>query len=220
MSSDAKAGSLRILENSMKPSNDHNTETLLQRIEADRVSLEVLAVSEVRYRRLFESARDGILILDAGTSLIIDSNPFMTELLGYTREEFCGKELADIGVFKDKAQAKDAMERLQRDSFVRYDYLPLEAKTGELREVEFVCNVYVEDDQKVIQCNIRDISDRKRLEENLRQNAEDLLTALDRMQSMFGNNAPATPEKGTNLNVNPAVPTAKPDNTKIDTGKK
>ena len=132
--------------------------------DAGAILLTALEISEVRYRRLFEAARDGILILDTATSKITDSNPFMTELLGYSREELCGKELADIGVFKDQAQARDAMKRLQRDSFIRYDSLPLLSKTGELREVEFVCNVYEEGHTPVIQCNIRDIRVRKALE--------------------------------------------------------
>ena len=133
-------------------------------LDADSIRLAALQVSEVRYRRLFEAARDGILILNSTTSKITDSNPFMTELLGYTREELCGKELADIGVFEDKAHAKAAMERLQQDSFIRYDSLPLQSKTGEVREVEFVCNVYTEDRTEVIQCNIRDITERRMLE--------------------------------------------------------
>jgi PAS domain S-box-containing protein len=57
---------------------------------------EKLRVSEIRYRRLFESARDGILILDALTRKITDVNPFMVQLLGYSRAEFLGKELWDL----------------------------------------------------------------------------------------------------------------------------
>ena len=57
------------------------------------------ADSEVRYRRLFQTAKDGILILDADTLKIIDANPFMTELLGYSHDEFLGKELWEIGLF-------------------------------------------------------------------------------------------------------------------------
>ena len=86
---------------------------------------EEIRVSEIRYRRLFETARDGILILDANTSKITASNPFMTELLGYSREELRGKELADIGLFQDEDAAHAAMTQLQQDSYIRYDDLPL-----------------------------------------------------------------------------------------------
>ncbi len=123
-----------------------------------------LRISELRYRRLFEAARDGILILDAVTLKITDVNPFMTELLGYSHVEFLGKELWEIGLFSDKEASQEAFKELQRTGYLRYEDLPLQATNGKLRDVEFVSNVYEEDSHQVIQCNIRDISDRKRAE--------------------------------------------------------
>lgn len=124
-----------------------------------------LRISELRYRRLFEAARDGILILDAVTLKITDVNPFMTELLGYSHAEFLGKELWEIGLFSHKEASQEAFKELQRTGYLRYEDLPLQATNGKLRDVEFVSNVYEEDSQQVIQCNIRDITDRKRAEE-------------------------------------------------------
>lgn len=124
-----------------------------------------LRTSEIRYRRLFESARDGILILNAVTLQITDVNPFMTELLGYSREQFLGKELWEIGLFRDKEASQQAFRELQVKGYLRYEDLPLQTSEGERREVEFVSNVYQEDSRAVIQCNIRDITDRKRGEE-------------------------------------------------------
>jgi len=129
---------------------------------------EGVRTSEIRYRRLFESARDGILILDAVTLQITDVNPFMIDLLGYSREEFLGKELWEIGLFTDKDASKRAFQELQVTGYLRYEDLPLQSTEGERREVEFVSNVYQEDNRPVIQCNIRDITDRKRGEEERR----------------------------------------------------
>ena len=123
---------------------------------------EGLRTSESRYRRLFESARDGILILNAVTLKITDVNPFMTELLGYSSDEFLGRELWEIGFFSDREASQAAFRELQQTGYLRYEDLPLQTLLGERREVEFICNVYDEDGQQVIQCNIRDIGERKR----------------------------------------------------------
>lgn len=125
---------------------------------------ESLRTSETRYRRLFETSRDGILILNAETLKIIEVNPFMMELLDYTREDFLGKELWEIGMFGDKAASRAACRDLQETGYLRYEDLPLESRSGKRREVEFVSNSYDEDGQSVIQCDIRDITDRKKLE--------------------------------------------------------
>jgi two-component system cell cycle sensor histidine kinase/response regulator CckA len=125
--------------------------------------------SEVRYRRLFEAAQDGILILDADTGLITDVNPFLMELLDYSREEFLGKALWEIGPFKDAAASKSAFRELQSQKYVRYDDLPLATRAGRAINVEFVSNVYRVNNKKVIQCNIRDITKRKRTEQTEQQ---------------------------------------------------
>lgn len=124
-----------------------------------------VAESELRYRRLFETAQDGILILDFDTGLIKDANPFITNLLGYSREELIDKELWEIGAIIDKTLALTAFATIQEKGYVRYENLPLRHKNGDIREVEFVSNAYHVGGNKVIQCNIRDITERKKLEE-------------------------------------------------------
>ena len=123
--------------------------------------------SEKRYRRLFESAKDGILILDADTGKVVDVNPFLSQLLGYSHETFLGNHLWEIGMFKNIAESKDAFNSLKDKEYIRYDNLPLETADGRIVEVEFVSNVYLVDHAKVIQCNIRDISKRKQAEKAL-----------------------------------------------------
>ena len=133
---------------------------------------EAMRLSEIRYRRLFETARDGILILNVETSCITDVNPFMIELLGYPREEFIGKQLYEIGLLKDEAASAEAFRELQANGYIRYEDLPLQTKWGKRREVEFVSNVYAENGHQVIQCNIRDITVRKQAERAVEESAE------------------------------------------------
>ncbi|MDQ2825283.1 MAG: PAS domain S-box protein, partial [Verrucomicrobiota bacterium] len=125
---------------------------------------ERLRLSETRYRRLFEAARDGILILDSSTRKITDANPFMSELLDYPHHELVGKELWEIGLLRDEEASRAAFRELQQNHFIRYDNLPLKNKKGTCKEVEFVSNLYDEDGREVIQCNIRNITERKRAE--------------------------------------------------------
>jgi PAS domain S-box-containing protein len=123
-----------------------------------------LRASEIRYRRLFEAAKDGILILDAGTGMVVDVNPFLVELLDLSREEFLGRKIWELGFFKDVVANQANFAELQQKDYIRYEDMALETRSGQRREVEFVSNVYLVNDQKVIQCNIRDISQRKREE--------------------------------------------------------
>jgi len=134
---------------------------------------QALRNSELRYRRLFESAQDGIMILNAKTGSINDVNPYLIDMLGYSREEFVEKKLWEVGAFKDIEASRHSFLVLQKDKFIRYENLPLKTKDGRLVQVEFVSNVYMVGDEKVIQCNIRDISDRKRAEAALRAKEED-----------------------------------------------
>ena len=141
------------------------------RIGVDQIrtgSEQALRASELSYRRLFEAARDGILILEADTGRITDVNPFLVELLGFSANEMIGKTVGELSPFKDIEPNKVMLERLQKEGYVRYESLPLETRDGRHVPVEFVCNVYQAGDHNVIQCNIRDITEQKRAEEQIR----------------------------------------------------
>ena len=138
-----------------------------------------LNASELRYRRLFETAKDGILILDAETGMVVDVNPFLVELMGFSHEEFLGKKIWELGFFKDIAENKANFLELQQKEYVRYEDLPLKTAGGRLINVEFVSNIYMVDGQKVVQCNVRDITERKRADEASREREKKISTLFE-----------------------------------------
>ena len=151
----------------------------------ERTAQQTLMASETRYRRLFEAAKDGILILDAETGKVVDVNPFLLDLLGYSQEEILEKELWEIGSFQDIVASQAAFLELQDKSYIRYADLPLETRDGRRIEVEFVSNVYLANGEKVIQCNIRDVTERKHAAELLRESEARLRTVLENMPVML-----------------------------------
>ena len=150
--------------------------------QAEARSEQAISASELSYRRLFEAAQDGILILDLDTGRINDVNPFMVEILGVSRSEMIGRTVGELSPFKDIESNQAMLKQLQQHGYVRYEDLPLETKDGRRIAVEFVSNVYPAGDRDVIQCNIRDITERKQTEDQLRASFKeigDLKSALD-----------------------------------------
>jgi PAS domain S-box-containing protein len=149
-------------------STANNAHRERRRLTAEKLeSKAALHASEQRYRRLFESAQDGILILDGESGVIVDTNPFFTGLLGYQREDLLGHMLWDIGAFMDIEASKNAFAELQSRGYVRHDDLQLKAKDGQLLDVEFISNAYDVAGARVFQCNIRDIRERKRADQKI-----------------------------------------------------
>lgn len=144
-------------------------------ISAYKKTTENLRDSELRYRRLFESSKDGILIIDAVNGKVLNVNPCLLQLLGYTREEILGKELWEFNAFKEVGYSKENFIELQIKGDIRYSEMPVITKEGKTISVEFVSTVYVADHTKVIQCNLRDITERKRVEKALKDSQARLI---------------------------------------------
>jgi PAS domain S-box-containing protein len=132
----------------------------IEDITIRKLAEEALAISETRYRGLFESAKDGILILDSETGRIVDVNPILINMLGYSKEQFINKTIWEIGIFKDIVADQENYIEFQKKGYNRYEHLPLETKDGRRIDIEFVSHVNIAHQQKVTQCNIRDITER------------------------------------------------------------
>ncbi len=128
--------------------------------------------AEARYRRLFESAKDGICILDAETGEITDVNPYFLELFGYSRAQFVGKPFWKAPALKALENGPELLRRLQACEIVRLPELSLSTAEGPPIECEIVGNMYSEGDHRVIQFNIRDITERKQFDRKLQQTAK------------------------------------------------
>lgn len=155
----------------------------VQDITERKKAEEAIKISEAKYRRLFEAAKDGILIVDAETGMIVDANPFLVDMLGYPYEDLAKKHLWEINFLKDIVSSRVVFQELQEKGYIRYEDLPLETARGEKKEVEFVSNVYDVGDRKVIQCNIRDITvhmaERRKAEGELRDSERRLSNIID-----------------------------------------
>jgi PAS domain S-box-containing protein len=148
---------------------------------------ESLKDSELRYRRLFESAQDGILILNAEYGNIIDVNPYLAELIGYDHSEILGKFLWEISPLKDITENKEKFLELQKKEYVHYEHLPLMNKNGTVKNVEFVSNVYWVNQDRIIQCNIRDIEKRKKIENGKEAMLKEKVIMLRELQHRIKN---------------------------------
>jgi|GEM_PF-1426436 PAS domain S-box-containing protein len=156
----------------------------LARVEAKHeAALVDVAASELRYRKLFETAQDGILLIDPVTEKIIDANPFLLDLLGYSLDEIIGKKIWELRAIKDVEASKESFEELQKVGHTKSE-IPLQSKDGKEHQVGFVSNKYKYrvDGSEMIQCNIRDITLQKVAEKLAATNIDELAATNESLE--------------------------------------
>jgi diguanylate cyclase (GGDEF)-like protein/PAS domain S-box-containing protein len=124
-----------------------------------------LKASEIRYRRLFETAPYGILVLESETGVVVDVNPCLCRLLGYAPAEMLDQPLWSIPAFRNAAETKNHFRELLDQTHVRYDDLPLEMKDGQIKRVELVTTLFLADNKQFVQCIVHDVTERLKQEE-------------------------------------------------------
>jgi len=145
----------------------------------NKCAAESIKISETRYRRLFETAREGILILDAETGEVIEINPFLVEMLGIPADKFVGQKILELDALKGIFANQADFEILRLHRSVLHENLPLKRATGQPIEVDFISNLYEVEHRTLIQCTIRDITQRRQ--------AERIIIRLSSMSKTLGN---------------------------------
>lgn len=131
-----------------------------------------LNASEERYRRLFEASPDGVFLFHAQTGRISSVNPSLAQLLGRTPQQLVGKYLWELGLFADEASGRAAFHELQDKDYHRFQDLSVVTPDGQRHDVEFTCNAYMANNMRFMQCNVRDVTARRRAESALRDSEE------------------------------------------------
>jgi PAS domain S-box-containing protein len=139
---------------------------------------EEIKLSEEKYRRLFETSKEGVLLADATTGVIADINTFVVEFLGYPREKLLGKKLWEIDAVKNIPASRKAFEEIIKTDSVHHEEVALSTISGDEVRAEFISVTYNVKELRVVQCHLWDITERKKLQEELnrtaRQRTEDL----------------------------------------------
>jgi len=109
---------------------------------------------EARFRRLFETAQDGLLLIDHRIGKIVNVNKAIVELLGFSSEELLGRSLFEVGLTKD-SKFQNILKLLKEYGLIKYSPLQLTTKAG----IKIDTEVNIMNRTKLIQCNVRLITE-------------------------------------------------------------
>jgi two-component system CheB/CheR fusion protein len=140
----------------------------LEDVTDARRATEELRTSELRYRRLFETAREAIWLLDGSTGDVLDANPFVTELFGFPREELTGRKLWELPVYEHRDEAERRFQEISRAGYTFSPDVAMRTADGRGIRVESITSVYTVGSRTVVQSNMRDLTERMQLEDELR----------------------------------------------------
>jgi len=141
----------------------------------------LLSESEERFRRLFETANDGILLLEKREMKIDHANPAITAMLGYSNDECIGKGMKDIGILEDIGTCEEVMQALNKNGIINYKDVPVQTKAGQIVDTD----IYMVDRAMLIQCNIRDITDNKQTGKKLRKSEDHLRSLVQKIPDLI-----------------------------------
>jgi two-component system CheB/CheR fusion protein len=125
--------------------------------------------AEARYRRLFESARDGIVIVDAHSGEILDLNPYAEDLFGYRKDDLVGTKLEELESMRSLSNGREVLEQIRERGVLRFDNFPLRTKDDREIALEVIATLYSEGARQAVQLNIRDMSERMKFERELQE---------------------------------------------------
>ncbi|MGK2905090.1 MAG: PAS domain S-box protein [Desulfuromonadales bacterium] len=135
----------------------------IEDISERRLLEDFMSESETRYRRIFETARDGIVLLEKKEGHIVHANLAVEKMFGYSEADFVGKKLSDIGIPLDMNNFSVILEDLNECGILNYEDVPVKTRSGQHVDTD----IYMVDKAQLVQCNIRDVSERKLAQQDL-----------------------------------------------------
>jgi PAS domain S-box-containing protein len=153
----------------------------IEDITACKQLQEKMETSEERFRRAFETSQNVLLLVHKTEGNILNFNESAQKMFGYSKEEFLGKKLWELGVIKSPEEFQDVVAKSVRDGVIHYEEIVIKTKQG----LDINGEVFLVDREKVVQCNIRYITERKQAEEALRVSEAFLASIVENIPDML-----------------------------------
>ncbi|MHA2428429.1 MAG: PAS domain S-box protein [Candidatus Hermodarchaeia archaeon] len=176
-----KDGAIRWVKNTPVPNYDGrgrvlSYDGLIRDITDHKMAEEALRESEANYRLLFSAESDAIVVVDANTKEIVDANEAACALYGYDREEFLGLSAIELSAEPEKTAAhiEAVASGKPAEVFPGPEQRLHKRKDGKTFPAEISSGIYALKERKMVCAIIRDITERKRMEEALEKSLHEL----------------------------------------------